>query len=120
MTANISTEHQLQVSLDGRPLTVPPEMRSFKALCSHLNSLAGQRQRVVSLLSVEVEPMYLGAAAPNQMPRCRISATTTTAERLHLNIVQTALQQAETARALIQKAVVHVQVNDGCMESEHW
>jgi hypothetical protein len=120
MTTNISTEHQLRVSLDGQPLTIPPEMRSFKALCSHLNSLAGERQRVVSSLSVEVESKYLQAAAPNRMPRCRITAKTTNADRLHVNIIRTALQQVETARALVQEAVVHVQVNDGCVATEYW
>src|ERR1051325_2607626 len=120
MTANIPMPHQVQVSLDGNHVKLPSEIRSFKAICSYLNTLAQQRHRIVATFAVEIEPIYIAAAWPDRRPSCRVAATTAGPEALHLGIVQTALQQVEEARELVRNAAIQVQINDGCIASEHW
>jgi len=120
MKMNVPIEHQLLVLLDGQPVSIPPEMQTFKAIYSRLNSLALQQQRIVSALSMEVESVNCLAASPRQKPLCRITATTTNMEHLHLHIVHTALQQVEQVRELVQDAVVDVQINEGCLSHARW
>jgi hypothetical protein len=119
MTTDIPIEHQIHVSLDGNRIALPSDMKSFRAICSYLSSLAQRQRRIVASFSVEIEPIYLAAAWPNRRPSCRVAATTARTETLHLGIVQTALRQVEDARQLARSAIIGVQINDGCV-TDSW
>lgn len=120
MTTNIPIEHDIHVSLDGARVPLPSGIKSFQGICSLLNSLAQQQRRIVASFSVEIEPIYVAAAWSERRPMCRIAATTTNAETLHLGIVQTALRQVEDARERVRNAMAEVQINDGCIATENW
>ncbi len=120
MTENIPIEHQVQVSLDGEPVSLPVEMRSFKAICSHLNSLAQQQHRIIATFSVEIEPIYIAAAWLDRKPACRVAARTAGPETLHLGIIQTALKQVENAREMVRDTTIQVRIDDGCIAAGQW
>ena len=120
MIANIPIEHHVHVSLDGDDVSLPAEIHSFNATCAYLNTLAQRRRRIIASFAVEIEPIYIAAAWPDRKPVCRISATTAGQETLHLGIVQTALQQVESARQLVRDTAIQVRINDGCVPANQW
>lgn len=120
MKANTPLEHHVQASLDGIPVALPSEMKSFRTICSHLSDLAHRRRRVIASLSVEIEPIYVAAARADRPPVCCIAARTASAATLHLGIVQTALRQVEDARLSVREAAIQVQVNEGMVADQQW
>jgi hypothetical protein len=111
---------EIEIMLDGSPVSPPLEFRSLPAIRCYLEALALAKQRVLCSLSIDDEPVNL--ALPLVMARgfCRVAAETLPLEDKSLLLLKTALQQADQARACVETAITLVLINNVCVARELW
>jgi len=113
-----STEAQVEVLLDGLPVRLPFQRRSLSGICTHVDSVALGRQRVLTSLRVDGEEMNLAGPLPPSRRFASIECKSINLEQLPLHLVEAALEQIQHAREQIHAAVVFLLLNDGCAATE--
>jgi hypothetical protein len=117
---NSSSAGLVEVKLDGLPVEIPTERRSVSAICSYLESLALQHQRVLCSLNVDGESVSLTQPKNIFHPFSRVEAVTMTLHDVPLQLIKAALHQNDTLRTRVQSASELVLINDGERAKEIW
>jgi hypothetical protein len=120
MAAFESFPGDFEVKLDGTPIAVPSERRSFNAIRAFLESLALQQQRILCWLSVDGEPVNLTQPRPVAKEFSEIEAETMSLSEVPLQLIKAALLQTDIAQSRVQAAVELVLINDGPRACELW
>jgi hypothetical protein len=111
---------QVEVRLDGLPVELPSERRSFGAIRSYLELLALQQQRILCSLFVDGEPVNLTQPLAGFKPFARVEGETMGLNEVPAQLIKAALQQAVQAREQVQSAVALVLINDTQRGRELW
>jgi hypothetical protein len=111
---------ELEIILDGAPVSPPLEYRSLSAIRCYLDALALSKQRVLCSLSIDDEPVNLALPLVIGRAFCRVSAETVPLEERSLLVLKTALQQADQARTWVETAITLVLINDVGVARELW
>jgi hypothetical protein len=111
---------QVEVRLDGLPVELPSERRSFGAIRSYLELLALQQQRILCLLFVDGESVNLTQPLAASKPFARVEGETMSLQEVPAQLIKAALQQAVLAREQVQSAVTTVLINDTQRGRELW
>jgi hypothetical protein len=119
-TGSPLTAPGVQVLLDGLPVTLPPERRSFAAVRSYLETLALEQQRLLSALKVDGEALNLTGPVPVERTFTRVEAETIGLDHVPLQLVQTAMEQTIRASGNVACAVSLVMINPGDWARELW
>jgi hypothetical protein len=117
---NSSSTGLVEVKLDGLTVEIPAERRSIAAICSYLESLAMQHERVLCSLLVDGEPVSLTQPKNFSHPISRVEAVTMTLHDVPLQLIKAALHQNETLRTRTQSASELVLINSGERAKEIW
>src|ERR1051325_10764673 len=112
--------HELEVKLDGFVVEIPSERRSFAAICSYLESLALQQQRILCALNVDGHSVNLAQPRSSSRKFARIEGETMSLNEVPAQLIKAALQQTVNVRARVQSAVEIVLINDGPHARELW
>jgi len=112
--------HQLEVKLDGSLVEIPSERRSFAAICSYLESLALQQQRILCSLNVDGQPVNLAQPRSRSKRFARIEGETMGLNDVPAQLIKAALQQTANVRTRVQSAVELVLINGGQHARELW
>lgn len=120
MAAFESFPTEVEVKMDGVPVEIPAERRSFVAIRSYLESLALQQQRILCALNVDGEAINLAHPRIAWKGFSRIEAETMTLNDVPAQLIKAALQQTITLRSRVQSAVELVLINDCRMSRELW
>jgi hypothetical protein len=108
----------VQVLLDGTPVTMPPGNRSLSGIRSYLEALALEQQRVLCSFTVDGEALS-PETDPVEVPSySRIEGATFDLEEWPLELVCTAREQARQALHQVQSGVVLVLINNGQLARE--
>ena len=111
---------EVDVKLDGTPIAVPSERRSFNAIRSYLESLALQQQRLLCWLSVDGEPVNLTQPRRIMKPFVQVEGETMSLNEVPVQLIKAALQQTGAVRSRVQSAVELVLINDQRRARELW
>jgi hypothetical protein len=120
MGSSDSVSGEVEITLDGTPITVPPERRTFNAIRAYLETLALQQQRILCWLSVDGEPIGLGQPGIMLKSFSRVEGETMSLNEVPLQLIKTALQQTVAVRSRLQSAVELVLINGGRQAREIW
>ena len=112
--------HDLEVKLDGSLVEIPSERRSFAAICSYLESLALQQQRILCSLNVDGHPVNLGQPRNTSRKFARIEGETMSLNEVPAQLIKAALQQTANVRLRVLSAVELVLINEGQRARELW
>jgi hypothetical protein len=110
----------LETTLDGTPIAVPPERRTLSAIRSYLESLALQQQRILCWLSVDGEPIGLCQPGIVLTSFTRVDGETMSLNEVPVQLIRAALQQTVAIRSRLQTAVELVLINDNGPAREIW
>jgi hypothetical protein len=111
---------EVAVKLDGTPIVVPSERRTFSAIRSYLESIALQQQRFLCWLSVDGEPVSLTQQNASVDQFSQVEGETMSLNDVPLQLIKGALQQTAAVRSKVQSAVELVLINDGEWGRELW
>ncbi len=111
---------EVEVKLDGVPVEIPAERRSFVAIRSYLEALALQQQRILCALNVDGESVNLSHPRIAWKGFSHVEAETMSLNEVPAQLIKAALQQATTLRARVQTAVELVLINDVPQARELW
>lgn len=115
-----SPSDQLEVTLDGLLIEIPPERRSFRAIRSYLECIALRQQRLLCWISVDGEPVVLTQQGDWHKEFSRIEGETMTLNEVPAQLIQGALHQTASVRGRVQTAVELVLINDAPYARELW
>ena len=110
---------ELEVKLDGLPVEIPFDQRSFAGIRSYLESLALRQQRVLCSLNVDGESVNLTQPRASKM-FSRIDGETMGLHEVPTQLIKAALQQTASVRSRVQSAVELVLINEGSHSRELW
>lgn len=110
----------LEVTLDGVVVEIPPERRSFTAIRSYLDALALQQQRILCSLNLDGEAVNLTQPPHMTAPFAQVEAETMSLHEVPTQLIKAAIQQAATIQTRLQKAVELVLINDSLKARELW
>lgn len=113
------TPPDVEVRLDGLPVELPLDQRSFAGIRSYLESLALRQQRVLCALNVDGESVNLTQPRASKT-FSRIEGETMGLHEVPNQLIKAALQQTTTVRARVQSAVELVLINEGSHSRELW
>ena len=111
---------EVEVKLDGLPIELAPERRSFVSIRSYLESLALQQQRILCSLHVDGEPVNLTQPRIPSKPFARVEGETMSLSEVPVQLVKAALQQTGAVRSRVQSAVDLVLINEAPRARELW
>jgi hypothetical protein len=111
---------EIEIMLDGLPVSLPSGRRSLNAIHCYLETLALERQRVLCSLSVDGLPVNLSLPLIYQKAFSRIEAETIALKETSILILKRALQQAEHIRECVETAITLVLINDVHVGRELW
>jgi hypothetical protein len=114
------TSSEVQVVLDGRPVSLPKERCSVAGVRAFLETCAFEQQRILCALTVDGRLVDLARPAPLVSNFSRIVAHTMALEHMPLHLVRTAMKQVVQARNHVVSAVPLVVINDGSQARELW
>jgi len=114
------TGGKIVITLDGLPVDLPLEHHSLNAIRCHLETLALERQRILSSLSVDGELANLALPLPNPEIFSRVEAGTASLEEMPLLLLKKAFQQTDDARECVETALTLVLINAGGVAREVW
>ena len=120
MAAFESFPGDIEVKLDGTPIAIPPERRSFNAIRAYLESLALQQQRILCWLSVDGDAVNLTQPRTVTDDFSEVEAETMSLSEVPLQLVKAALLQTDIARSRVQTTVELVLINDTSRARELW
>ncbi len=110
----------VEVTLDGKIVPVPAERRSINAVRGYLETLAMEQQRIVITFRVDGEEAKPADEERQKQAFTRITAESVDLRDMPVHLLETALQQAADARALVEKAVSLVLINERSHARELW
>ena len=116
----LSSASELEVLLDGLPVSLPAERRTLPAIRSYLDMLALGRQRILFSLSIDGHRTDLIHPGRDPDSFARVEGETLELAELPAQLIRTALQQTESALADVRSAIVLVLINDGAVAREFW
>ena len=111
---------EIEVTLDGIPVELPPGQRSFHAVRCHLEMLALEGHRILYSLFIDGQQVNLALPLQNKKNFCRIEAGTIALEETALLLFKKAFQQADLARECVETALTLVLINNGRVAHEVW
>jgi len=111
---------EIEVTLDGLPVEVPPGRSSLNAIRCHLETLALESRRILYSFSVDGDPASLALPLPGRGTFCRVEAGTVALEETSLLVLKQAYQQTEHARECVETALTLVLINNGRVAREVW
>ena len=111
---------KVEVKLDGLPVEVPQERRSFTGIRTYLESLALQQQRILCALNVDGEPANLTGSRTNSKPFACVEGETMSLNEVPIQLIKAALQQTVTVRAQVRSTVELVLINEVQRGRELW
>lgn len=115
-----SAAPEIEVLLDGLPVPLPKSRHSMAGIRSYLETLAMEQQRFLFAMSIDGKPVDLAKPPPPSTPTGRVEGETMDLEQMPLQLVRTAMAQAEQARAQVLAAVTRVLINDHEQARELW
>lgn len=115
-----STGADLQVLLDGRAVSLPPQRRSLAAIRSYLEVLALEQQRILFSFRVDGARVNLSAMLPTQTRFTKVEAETLDLTQVPLQLIKTAIVQTGEAKSQVISAVTLVLINEPGWAREHW
>jgi hypothetical protein len=115
-----STGAELIVTLDGRPVILPPQRRSLAGIRAYLEMLALQQQRILFSFRVDGARIGLGAMLPTQPQFHKVEAETIDLAEVPLQLIRTAMLQATEAKGQVACAITLVLINQAGWAREHW
>ena len=110
----------VDVRLDGQRVHLPAERKSLNSIRSYLETLALERQRILCAFTVDGKPAGNSVPEPRGSAVVRVEGETIDLGDIPLQVIETAKQQTAEARALVEKAVTLVLINDGPLSRELW
>lgn len=110
----------VEVTLDGRNVPLPAERRTVNAIRCYLETLAMEQQRILFSFRVDGEPASLNSGPVQPGSFTRIEAGTVDLKDMPVHLLETALQQTADVRALVDKAVSLVLINERTLARELW
>lgn len=110
----------IEVFLDGLPIKLPAERRSLPGIRAYLEALALEGERILFSFSIDGERSHPNAPVTREPPIIRIKAETIDLDDAPLRLIRTAMQQANHARAQLEKAITLVLINNGQAAREFW
>jgi hypothetical protein len=114
------TRGEIEITLDGLPVRLPPGHRSLNAVRCYLETLALEKQRILCSLNVDGELVNLSLPLIHQEAFCRVEAETVALNETSIVLLKRALQQVEHARMCVEIAVTLVLINDVPVARELW
>ncbi len=111
---------EVTVKLDGNPIMVPSERRSFNAIRSYLECLALQQQRILCWLSVDGESVSLTQQRAPVDQFAQVEGETMCLREVPLQLIKGALHQTAAVRSKVQSAIELVLINDSPQGRELW
>lgn len=108
------------VTLDGEPVKLPAGRRSLNAIRSLLETLALEKQRVLSALSVDGRPAGLGLAQMEAGGFFRVEAESVPLGEQPLLLLTAAQQQVDRVREAVESALTLVLINHRSAARELW
>jgi len=109
-----------EVKLDGIPIEVPSDRRSFNAIRSYLELLSLQQQRLLCWLTLDGEPVNLTRPRAGLAAFSLVEAETMSLNEVPIQLIRGALHQTAAVRARLQSALELVLINDGEFGRELW
>ena len=110
----------IEIVLDGMPVVLPFQNRSINAIRGQLETLALERQRVLSFLSIDGQPVNLALPLKVRGTFCRIEAGSIALENRSRLLLKTAFEQTDHARECVETALTLVLINNGAVACEVW
>jgi hypothetical protein len=119
-SGSLPVRGEVEVTLDGLLVELPPERHSLTAVCSFLEALALQRQRILYSLTVDGE--FVNPAQPPTTLKSFVcvEGKTLGLEDVPAQLLEAALLQTANARARVESAVALVLINDDQHARELW
>src|SRR6516164_2585023 len=115
-----STGADVVVTLDGRPVAIPPQRRSLAAIRSYVETLALEQQRILFSLRVDGARINLSAMLPTHGNFAKVEAQTIDLSEMPLQLLRTAMVQAAAAKTQVLSAITLVLINQASWAREHW
>lgn len=114
------TQCEIEVTLDGLRVDLPPQRRTLNAIRSYLETMAMKHQRIVCSFIVDGRRTNLDQPLFNAKKFSKVEAESIDLDQMPLQLIKTALQQTAQARQAVLSAAVQVLINDGVMARECW
>lgn len=111
---------EIAIWLDGLPVEVPARRNSLNSIRCYLETLALEKQRVLSSFQVDGQTASLTVPLPNHFAFSRIEAESVELDESVLLLLKTALQQTTHARECVETALTLVLINDSDVARELW
>lgn len=111
---------EVKVKLDGAPISVPSERRTYSAIRSYLEALALQQQRILCWITVDGEPVHLTQPRHIGDDFAHVEGETMDLNEVPVHLIKGALHQTAAARARVQSAVDLILINDSVRARELW
>ncbi len=118
--SNFDAQQKIQVTLDGETVKITSSCGSLNALRSLLETLALEKQRILSDLVVDGISVHLAQPVEAETGFHRVDAASIPLGELPLLLLTSAQQQAERIHAEIEKALTLVLINSQSAASEIW
>ena len=115
-----SAGEKIQVTLDGEIVKIASPCGSLNSIRSQLETLALEKQRILSALAVDGISAHLAQPLESAAGFSRVDAESIPLGELPLLLLTSAQQQAERIRADIEKALTLVLINSRSAASEIW
>ena len=111
---------EIEITLDGMPVDGPLERTSLNAIRYHLETIALEQQRVLSVLTVDGSIANLSQPLNSGKKFFRVEAESVSLNEAAVLILKAAAQQTEAARERTEKALTLVLINDSKVARELW
>ncbi len=110
----------ISIWLDGLPVELPRGRSSLNSIRCYLETVALEKQRVLSAFNIDGCAMNLTLPLPGHHAFSRIEAESIELDETALLLLKTALQQTNHARACVETALTLVLINDAQVARELW
>ena len=114
------TAGQFVVTLDGEALQLPAGRHSLNSIRSFLEMRALEKQRVLSVLFLDGEPVNLNLLFANTNGGSRIEAESISLNQLPLLLLNNAQAQVCSVREAVETAISLVLINSPSIACEVW
>ena len=113
-------EGQLEVTLDGLPVSLATEHCSLAGIRTHLEMLALEQQRILCSFAIDGRPVNLFQTSGQPQKFSRVEAETITLDEVPLQILRTALGQTVRLGDRTESALALICINNASAAREIW